>query len=117
MEAVRLAKDSCADPSGSRTIGVLTKPDLLISGLTNARTAWKAVLEGRSHQTRHGYFCVRLPDDEERKGGIKQVKLNRLADEFFNNASPWNEISDRSRFGIPNLVRYTSDLLIQLIHD
>ena len=117
MEAVRLAKDPHADPSGSRTIGVLTKPDLLISGLTNARAAWKAVLEGRSHQTRHGYFCVRLPDDEERKSGTTKARLNELADELFDDIPPWNEILDRSRFGIPNLVRYTSDLLIQLIQD
>ena len=117
MEAVRLAKDRRADPSGNRTIGVLTKPDLLISGSTNAQTAWKAVLEGRSHRTKRGYFCVRLPDDEERKKGITKTRLNELADEFFDDTSPWNEILDRSRFGIPNLVKYTSDLLVQLIQD
>jgi hypothetical protein len=117
MEAVRLAKEQGADPSGSRTIGVLTKPDLLLPGSRNARTTWKQVLEGREHQTKHGYYCVRLPDDEQRAGGITKSRMDELADEFFNDTQPWNEISDRRRFGIPNLVKYMSELLIKLIHE
>ena len=117
MEAVRLAKEQGADPSGSRTIGVLTKPDLLLPGSRNARATWKQVLEGRVHQTKHGYYCVRLPDDEQRANGITKARMDELADEFFNDTQPWNEILDRRRFGIPNLVKYTSELLIKLIQD
>jgi hypothetical protein len=117
MEAVRLAKEQRADPSGSRTIGVLTKPDLLVPGSTNARKTWKEVLEGRLHQTKHGYYCVRLPNDEQRASGITTSGMNDLADEFFNDTPPWNEILDRSRFGIPNLVKYTSALLIEFIQE
>lgn len=117
MEAVRLAKEPGADPSGNRTIGVLTKPDLLIPGQTNARRTWKEVLEGKLYQTKHGYYCVRLPNDEQRAGGITKSGMDDVADEFFNNTDPWNEISDRSRFGIPNLVKYTSALLIKLIQE
>ena len=117
MEAVRLAKEPGADPSGSRTIGVLTKPDLLIPGSTNARRTWKDVLEGKLHKTTHGYFCVRLPDDEQRTNAITKARMDEFADEFFNSTQPWNEILDRSRFGIPNLVKYTSKLLIDLIQD
>jgi hypothetical protein len=117
MEAVRLAKDPRADPSGNRTIGVLTKPDLLVPGSINSRRTWKEVLEGRLHLTKHGYFCVRLPDDEQRASGITKARMDEVADEFFDGTEPWNDILDRSRFGIPNLVRYTSELLIKLIEE
>jgi hypothetical protein len=117
MEAVRLAKEPDADPPGSRTIGVLTKPDLLLPGSINARRTWKDVLEGKLHQTTHGYFCVRLPDDEQRANAISKARMDEFADEFFNTTQPWNEVLDRSRFGIPNLVKYTSKLLINLIQD
>lgn len=117
MEAVRLAKEPGADPSGDRTIGVLTKPDLLLPGSTNARKTWKEVLEGNLHQTTHGYFCVRLPDDVQRANRTTKARMDELADEFFNNTQPWSEVLDRNRFGIPKLVKYISELLIKVIQD
>ena len=39
----------------------------------------------------------------------------RNADEFFTSNSPWSEMSDRRRFGIPNFVHDISALLVQLI--
>ncbi len=133
MQAVLLAKKDMADPEGNRTIGmrtlsmnfcplcfydvgVLTKPDMLGEGASNARNNWKEVLEGTKHVTTHGYYCVRLPDDEQRARGVTRIEAQRVGDEFFNSTVPWNQI-DRSRFGIPNFVKYISALLVKLIED
>jgi hypothetical protein len=134
MQAVLLAKKDMGDPEGNRTIGtrtpsmnfcplcfydvgVLTKPDMLGEGASNARNNWKEVLEGTKHITKHGYYCVRLPDDEQRGQGVTRIETQRVGDEFFNNTAPWNQINNRSCFGIPNFVKYISALLVELIEN
>jgi hypothetical protein len=130
--AVRLARD--ADFGGMRTIGrfsllrshnhsslslcfagALTKPDTVPPGATNALQSWKEVLEGNKHPLLHGYYCVRLPDDVERSNNISGTRSARRAEDFFKSTSPWNQIVDRSRFGVPNLVANLSRILVQLI--
>ena len=96
---------------------MLTKPDLLPPGSLNPRKTWREVLEGITHRTKHGYYCVLLPDDEERSRGVTRLQTEQKAEEFFTGTAPWNEISDRTRFGIPNFVRYISPLLVDLIEN
>ena len=96
---------------------MLTKPDLLPPGSLNSRKIWRGVLEGTTHRTKHGYYCVLLPDDEQRTRGVTELQMEQKAEEFFDGTAPWNEILDRNRFGIPNFVRYISSLLVQLIED
>ncbi len=96
---------------------MLTKPDLLPPGSLNSRKIWREVLEDKIHRTKHGYYCVLLPDDEQRTRGVTKLQTEERAEEFFNGTSPWNEISDHIRFGIPNFVRYISSLLVHLIED
>jgi vacuolar protein sorting-associated protein 1 len=95
--------------------GVLTKPDTLSTGAISARQTWKQVLEGQAHILKHGYYCVRLPDDDERSRNITRAASQRLASEFFENTSPWNEIVDRNRLGISGFVSDISKLLMNLI--
>ena len=95
--------------------GVLTKPDTLSTGATSARQRWKQVIEGRLHPLKHGYYCVRLPDDDERSRNVTGANLQRLASEFFASTSPWKEFVDRHRLGIPGFVSDISKLLIKLI--
>ncbi|KAF8884433.1 P-loop containing nucleoside triphosphate hydrolase protein [Gymnopilus junonius] len=96
---------------------VITKPDALSQGDTGARETWKAILEGRKdeHVMRHGYYCVRLPDEEERKRKISRLEAEELASTFFDTNAPWNTMETRNRFGIPNFVKNISELLIELI--
>ncbi|KAF9022803.1 hypothetical protein BDZ89DRAFT_1018629 [Hymenopellis radicata] len=110
QQAVKFAR--LADPEGNRTIGVLTKPDMLSSGASGARERWKKALLGQGDVLKHGYFCVRLPDDEERK---KKLSPEVLARNFFDKTVPWNEIPDRKRFGIRGLVEFMSRLLVDLV--
>lgn len=115
QQAMRLAK--VRDPTGSRTIGVLTKPDTLTAGATGALDTWKDLLMRKpiKHQLEHGYYCIKLPDDAQRARRINREDAQRVADEFFRATSPWNQMTDRSRFGIPNFVADISKHLVKLI--
>ncbi|KAG2044020.1 P-loop containing nucleoside triphosphate hydrolase protein [Suillus americanus] len=99
--------------------GVLTKPDTLGAGAINQRRKWVEIIEGRSedHTLRHGFYCVRLPDDAERTQRLSRAESQRRAAEYFDTTSPWNSVTDRHRFGIPGFVSDVSRLLIQLIEE
>ena len=95
--------------------GVSTKPDTLTQGAISARQKWKDVLIGNAYKKKHGYYCVRLPDDHERSQDIPRLDFQRFASEYFETTSPWKEIIERGRFGIPCLVSNISKLLVELI--
>ncbi|KAG2364145.1 P-loop containing nucleoside triphosphate hydrolase protein [Suillus spraguei] len=117
QQSMSLAK--AADPDGKRTIGVLTKPDTLGAGAINQRRKWVEIIEGRSedHTLRHGFYCVRLPDDAERAQRLSRAESQRRAAEYFDTTPPWKDVADRHRFGIPGFVSDVSRLLIQLIEE
>ncbi|KIK46797.1 hypothetical protein CY34DRAFT_799955 [Suillus luteus UH-Slu-Lm8-n1] len=117
QQSMSLAR--AADPDGKRTIGVLTKPDTLGVGAINQRRKWVEIIEGQSqdHRLRHGFYCVRLPDDAERTQRLSRAESQRRAAEYFDTTSPWNTVADRHRFGIPGFVSDVSRLLIQLIEE
>ncbi|KZW03414.1 hypothetical protein EXIGLDRAFT_828348 [Exidia glandulosa HHB12029] len=50
LSALRLAREN--DPTGERTIGVLTKPERMESP-----TPWARLLNGEEHRMTHGWFC------------------------------------------------------------
>ncbi|GBE86763.1 P-loop containing nucleoside triphosphate hydrolase protein [Sparassis latifolia] len=115
QRAARLASEE--DPSGSRTIGVLTKPDTLPQGATKSRELWLDVIEGRHHALTHGYYCTRQPDDEERNAGITTAKARAAEADFFAKTSPWCISTHQHRFGTPSLIKNLSKLLTQVIDD
>ncbi|KZT10439.1 P-loop containing nucleoside triphosphate hydrolase protein [Laetiporus sulphureus 93-53] len=115
QKAVRLAKD--VDPDGIRTIGVLTKPDTIPSGATNARRSWLEIIEGQKHPLKHGYYCTKQPDDADRAKRITSTEAREAEQKFFNTSRPWSESAHRQRFGTGNLVANLSRLLTGLIHD
>ncbi|KAG1772028.1 P-loop containing nucleoside triphosphate hydrolase protein [Suillus occidentalis] len=117
QQSMSLAR--AADPDGKRTIGVLTKPDTLGVGAINQRKKWVEIIEGQSedHKLKHGFYCVRLPDDAERTQRLSRADSQRRAAEYFDTTSPWNTVADRHRFGIPGFVSDISRLLIQLIEE
>jgi hypothetical protein len=93
--------------------GVLTKPDALPPGASTMRRKWKSILRGEEHQLKHGYYCVRLLDDEERASAVSRVEARKIATELFNTPA-WSD-TDQKRCGVPNLVSDISGLLIGLI--
>ncbi|KAH8092249.1 P-loop containing nucleoside triphosphate hydrolase protein [Cristinia sonorae] len=115
QKAVRIAK--MEDPTGSRTIGVMTKPDTLTAGATTARDLWMGVIEGRRYELRHGYYCTRQPDDDERTRGITASEARQAEQEFFAQNTPWSTSAHQHRFGTRNLITTLSKLLSQIIDD
>ncbi|KAH7908747.1 P-loop containing nucleoside triphosphate hydrolase protein [Hygrophoropsis aurantiaca] len=127
QQSMKLAK--MADPDGKRIIGthsnagVLTKPDMLTAGSSGALQRWRNLLDGRlgdnqeKHRLKHGYYCVRLPDDEDRARRLSRIQCQQREEQFFDETPPWCEVQDRGRFGIPAFVADISQLLIQLIED
>jgi GTPase SAR1 family protein len=111
--SVTLAKH--VDPQGERTIGILTKPDMLSEGSVNARQSWLDVIEGRKHKLNHGYYCVRLPDDAQRAQRLSRSAFQRIAADYFDTTAPWSGVADRGRFGIPAFVTDISVLLVNHI--
>ncbi|KAI0759258.1 P-loop containing nucleoside triphosphate hydrolase protein [Trametes elegans] len=109
QKAAQLAREY--DATGTRTIGVLTKPDALPVGALGAQRGWLDVLERRAHQTEHGYFCTRQPDDAERKQKITPAQARAAEDAFFATQMPWAASSHRDRFGTHNLTQCISELL------
>ncbi|KAF7319138.1 hypothetical protein HMN09_00250200 [Mycena chlorophos] len=114
QKALRLAREQ--DPHGRRTIGVLTKPDMLGIG-SKARDLWLDVIEGRKHPLHHGYYCTRQPDDSERSKNPSTAELRLAESTFFENTAPWSKSVHSNRFGMDNLVSTLSALLVQIIND
>ncbi|KAF8591661.1 hypothetical protein K439DRAFT_1626647 [Ramaria rubella] len=115
QKAALLAKKQ--DPEGSRTIGVLTKPDTLTTGATRSRSAWLDVIEGRNHPLKHGYYCTRQPEDSDRAKGITFDDAREAELTFFKNTSPWSTSIQKQRFGTRNLTEKLSTLLSQKIDE
>ncbi|KAI0743150.1 P-loop containing nucleoside triphosphate hydrolase protein [Daedaleopsis nitida] len=113
QSAAQLARD--ADPTGSRTIGVLTKPDTLDPGSSTREPVWLDIIEGRHHPLAHGYYCVRQPNDVERKmKGFTPSHAREIESAFFASTKPWSTSPYRDRFGTPNLGKTMSRLLIEM---
>ncbi|KAI0665083.1 P-loop containing nucleoside triphosphate hydrolase protein [Cubamyces menziesii] len=114
QQALRFAKD--ADPAGLRTIGVVTKPDGLDVGASGKRDSWLNIFRGDvpRHHLQKGYYCVRLPSDQERHRGVSRQGIERTSQSFFSKTSPWKDIRP-SRLGVANLVRDISALLMSII--
>ncbi|KAJ7590319.1 P-loop containing nucleoside triphosphate hydrolase protein [Mycena floridula] len=117
QKALRLARQE--DPAGIRTIGVLTKPDMLTSGQTKALEQWMDVIEGRRHPLAHGYYGTRQPNDAERAAAIStdSNKARAIEAQFFRETSPWCNARVKNRFGTVALIESLSKLLVKLIQD
>ena len=90
--------------------GVLTKPDTVDPG-SSIRTQWLQIIEGHRHPLKHGYYCVRQPNDVERQRGSDARKIEA---DYFEQTAPWSTSSCRDRFGTRNLVNTMANLLKQM---
>ncbi|KAG6843814.1 hypothetical protein H0H87_012992 [Tephrocybe sp. NHM501043] len=115
QKALRLARQE--DTDGRRTIGVMTKPDMLTAGQTKSREIWLDIIEGRRHPLVHGYYCTRQPDDAQRAAEITQEEARAAESAFFSAEIPWSTSSRKNRFGTVHLIASLSDLLIGIINE
>ncbi|KIK58162.1 hypothetical protein GYMLUDRAFT_45362 [Collybiopsis luxurians FD-317 M1] len=117
QKALRLANQE--DRDGRRTIGVLTKPDMIDHGSTKVTAQWIDVIEDRTpkHHLTHGYYCTRHPNDDKRGEGIDSKHAREIEEAYFKTTAPWSTSLLPGRFGTRNLVMTLSRLLVQIIGD
>lgn len=95
---------------------VLTKPDSLGPGDTGLQETWRQTFKNRNvpenqNYLRHGYYCVQLPNDQQRQQGLTAHTLPN----YLGVTWPWSEFAGQGRFGVTNLVKNVSALLVQMI--
>lgn len=104
----RLAKE--ADPKGTRTVGVLTKPDAIQPG-DEGRVIDTA--KNRITILNHGWFVVRNRSTEEVLKGVSFAERRANESRFFMR-DPWRTL-DNDRVGIPALEKFLRKLLFDHI--
>lgn len=107
QEILELAND--VDPNGDRTLGVLTKPDLVDEG-----TEPKVIdlVEGRARVMKLGWHIVRNPGQQQ----LTDTSLDRrdLESDFFRSQAPWKTIS-ADKVGIESLRGRLKEVLSSLV--
>ncbi|KAL8922583.1 MAG: hypothetical protein Q9208_005087 [Pyrenodesmia sp. 3 TL-2023] len=98
------------DPDGQRTLGVLTKPDLVDRG---AEGPVLALVQGTAHKLTLGWSMVKNPSQEDLDFG---EAFDRHASEktFFKTKAPWSTL-DGDRVGIRSLRLRLVDLLTAIV--
>jgi hypothetical protein len=107
QEILELAAE--ADVHGDRTLGVLTKPDLVDRG---AESGVVDLVEGRSRQMKLGWHIIRNPGQKE----LQDMTMGRgdLEAAFFRSSTPWNGI-EKGKVGIDSLKLRIKDVLSSLV--
>lgn len=107
QEILELARD--VDPNGDRTLGVLTKPDLVDEG-TEPRVV--DLVEGRARVMKLGWHVVRNPGQQQLSDN--SVDRQQLEADFFRSCAPWKSIS-ADKVGIESLRDRLKEVLSSLI--
>lgn len=78
-----------ADPTGVRTVGVLTKPDRIEAGAHQQKID---VLTGKMYRLEHGYWVVKSRTPAQLESGISFEEARMDERNFFRNTAPWNTL-------------------------
>lgn len=105
QEILSIAKE--LDPNGLRTLGVLTKPDLIDKG---GEENVMSLVEGKRNFLRLGYCIVRNRGQSELSSTASERQCKEK--DFFTK-EPWSRL-DRDRVGTPALQRRLQELLVSL---
>ena len=92
-----LEKADELDPDGLRTLGVLTKPDLVDKG---AEHNVVDLINNREHKLLLGWHLLRNAGQSELSNPIAERQGAEIA--FFDNVAPWRDL-DRGKVGISSL--------------
>ncbi|RDW63442.1 hypothetical protein BP6252_10987 [Coleophoma cylindrospora] len=102
QEILELAEEY--DKNGERTLGVLTKPDLVFEA--SAKAAVCDLVQGKKRPLKLGYFLVRNCGADS--GSLEPSEL----DKFFQK-EPWNDLP-QDQVGIPALKEQLRSLLVKI---
>lgn len=107
QEILKLAKD--ADPSGSRTMGVLTKPDLAPERAMQQNIV--DLILGKRQDLKLGYYVVKNRGADDANSTLQRRNAEEAA--FFRD-EPWSALAGTNRVGIEALKLRLRDLLMQI---
>lgn len=97
------------DTQGQRTLGVLTKPDLVDRG---AEQRVIDLLQGKSHKLNLGWCIVRNPGQQELDEGSTDRNEKEIA--FFSTRAPWTKI-EKEKTGIKALRERLGEILADMV--
>ena len=104
-----IKKSKKLDKEGERTIGVITKPDLINDG-TQSRIAALSRNEDTT-KLKLGFFMVKNPSPKEMQDSISMFEREQKELKYFS-SPPWKDAGlDRTRIGVAQLRRFLQDLL------
>ncbi|KAI0218869.1 hypothetical protein LSAT2_029455 [Lamellibrachia satsuma] len=108
-EALKMAKE--VDPSGSRTLGVVTKPDLIDAGTEKGLIS---IINNETYPLKKGYSCVRCRGQKAIDEGQTLAQAIQQDTDFFSIASHFSDV-DQSTLGVKNLaMKLTYELVRQI---
>lgn len=103
-----------ADPLGNRTIGLLTKADMVQN---KQHEKWFKLLRNQSkHDLKLEWYCTKQPNLEELESD-PSFERSRLVEQDHFKTGVWANSGLSNRFGIDNLTIALSSTLTQLIRD
>lgn len=104
---LKMAKD--ADPEGSRTMGVLTKPDLAVERATQQNVL--DLVQGKKQNLKLGYCVVKnfSADDDD-----CSLQRRNMEENSFFKKEPWSAIASSKRVGIEALKERLRKLLMDI---
>ena len=105
QEVFQLTRD--ADPDGQRTVGVITKCDVVAEG--DEHTVLEIAMN-RYEPLKHGWFVVKNRSTKDINDGVNIDERHNNERNFFDNTAPWNTISPARR-GAGHLQDYLANLL------
>ncbi|KAK7883400.1 hypothetical protein LTR67_011271 [Exophiala xenobiotica] len=108
QEVFKMARG--VDPRGDRTVGIITKCDVVQSG---DEPGVIRIAQNSVEKLQHGWFAVRNRSPSEVKSGVTLKERHAREREFFT-TSPWNELR-KDRIGIPALSTFLAQLLYEHI--
>ncbi|CAF3969582.1 unnamed protein product [Rotaria sp. Silwood2] len=107
--AIKYAK--MFDPDGERTIGVLTKIDLVDRG---AEQKLLEVFDNKRIPLKHGYLMVKCRTQEDIDNNIELSEALRKEEHFFSKSSKFQSVPIERR-GCPSLARFLTRELVRNI--
>lgn len=107
-----LERAAKADPSGQRTIGVLTKPDLIGPG--NESEALEVLLNKRK-PLKLGYIMVKNNSQKQLNEGLSYLEARRDEESFFKDHPYFSKYYDQNIFGTFFLTKRLTFLLVDHI--
>eukprot|EP01041_Mallomonas_annulata_P010580 gene10580-22078_t len=103
------------DPSTSRTIPVITKPDLIDEGAEGGVV--DLLLGRKTHDFSLGFHIVKCRGQKALDNGMDIPTGSKEEARFFQNTPPWEHVTDKTIMGVNNLGIKLADVQINMMRN